>query len=175
MTLEGCVVRISDLIAYLGRDIEDGIRLNIIKQTDIPKEITNVLGWQNRDIISTIINDLIANSQNKNYLLISKDVFKAIQKLMQFNYEHIYALAYTKKEKAEIETMFKTLFNKYLTDLKQKNGYSKISKYYKVMSKEYQNNSKERIVIDYIAGMTDQYILKEYNKILKTKHNRKEV
>lgn len=175
MTLEGCVVRISDLIAYLGRDIEDGIRLNIIKEEDVPSKITKVLGIKNREIISTIVNDIIKNSQGKNYIKLSDDIYEAILELKNFNYEHIYAKAYTLNEKEEIEDVFKTLFNSYLKDLKSNNKDSNIVKYYEVMSKEYQKNSYEQIVIDYIAGMTDDFALKEYNKILKNKHNRKEV
>lgn len=175
MTLEGCVVRISDLIAYLGRDIEDALRLNLIKESDIPLNITQVLGIKNREIIANIINDILKNSQGKDYLKISDSVFKAILDLKKFNYEHIYALAYTQNERLTIQKMFELLFDTYLEDLKTKNGYSAIVKYYKVMSKEYQQNTNERIVIDYIAGMTDKYIMKEYNKILKNKHNRKEV
>ena len=71
--------------------------------------------------------------------------------------------------------MFKTLFNKYLLDLNSFNKNTKIVKYYLAMNEKYQKNTYERIVIDYIAGMTDDFFLKEYNKISKTKHNRKEV
>lgn len=175
MTLEGCVVRISDLIAYLGRDIEDAIRLNIINIADIPPQITKVLGTKNREIIMTIVNDLLKNSQGQNYLKLSDDIFEAILALKKFNYEHIYALAYTNKEHEHIKDMFNTLFITYLNDLKQENINSSIVKYYQVMNEEYQKNTFERIVIDYLAGMTDQYIMKEYNKISKIKHNRKEV
>jgi len=80
MTLEGCVVRISDMIAYLGRDIEDAIRLNLLKSNDIPKEITEVLGNTNKEIVNTIILDIINNSFNKNYLLLS-DKFITLLKI----------------------------------------------------------------------------------------------
>ena len=175
MTLEGCVVRISDLIAYLGRDIEDGLRLNIIKVEDIPTEIKNVLGVKNRKIIATIVNDLITNSKNKNYLELSPKVYEAIKSLKAFNYAHIYAYAYTPKEKKELEVILETLYDTYLIDLEAMNPASPIVKYYQVMSEKYQKNSKKRIVIDYIAGMTDDYAIKEYNNILKTKHTKKEV
>ncbi len=175
MTLEGCVVRISDLIAYLGRDIEDGIRLGLIKEEDVPLEIKNVLGTKNREIISVIIDDIIKNSKGKNAIILSDKIYKAIDKLKAFNYKYIYALAYSKKEKQDIEKMFNTLFKVYLNDLKVMNKYSNIVKYYKIMDESYQKNTLERIVIDYIAGMTDEYFLKEYNKIQKNKHNKKEV
>ena len=68
MTLEGCVVRISDLIAYLGRDIDDAIRMNLLKWEDVPENITKVLGSNNSEIVNTIINDIIKNSEGKNYI-----------------------------------------------------------------------------------------------------------
>ena len=66
MTLEGCVVRISDMIAYLGRDIEDGVRLGIISFEDIPKKIADILGTSNREIVNVIVFDIINNSIGKN-------------------------------------------------------------------------------------------------------------
>ena len=75
MTLEGCVVRISDLIAYLGRDIDDAIRMNLLKWSDVPKSITSVLGFSNREIVNTIINDVINNSKGKKYIKLSDDVY----------------------------------------------------------------------------------------------------
>lgn len=176
MTLEGCVVRVSDLIAYLGRDIEDGLRLNLITKDDIPKEITDVLGTTNREIINTIVSDVINNSLGKNYIRLSEDVFTAIKKLKAFNYENIYYKAYTKEEHKYIEEMLNTLFDTYLNDLKTANPSSSINKsYLKNMSSKYLENTKERIVLDYIAGMTDDFCIKEYNKICKTNHNKEEV
>ena len=68
MTLEGCVVRISDVIAYIGRDIEDAIRLGILEIDSIPEDISNVLGKTNREIVNTITLDIINNSINKPYI-----------------------------------------------------------------------------------------------------------
>ena len=167
MTLEGCVVRVSDLIAYLGKDIEDGIRLNIIKKEDIPKRITDVLGCSNKEIINTIINDIIENSFNKNYIKLSDNIYEAIVELKKFNYENIYAKAYTLEELEHIKEMFNHLFKKYLNDLNSENKEADIyQNYLKYMSVEYQKSTNARIVIDYLAGMTDDYIEKQYNKSL---------
>ena len=68
MTLEGCVVRISDVIAYAGKDIEDAIRLGIISEDDIPNNITNVLGRTNAEIVNTLVLDIINNSYDKSYI-----------------------------------------------------------------------------------------------------------
>ena len=167
MTLEGCVVRVSDLIAYLGRDIDDAIRLNILKREEIPNEITNILGSTTKEIVNNCIIDIINNSFNKNYLKLSDEVYKAIVKLKKFNYEHIYNKALNKKEKEFLTKQFETLFNTYLNDLKNNNFSSPIiNSYLKNMCIDYRkNNTNERIVIDYIAGMTDEYFLREYERI----------
>ena len=177
MTLEGCVVRISDLIAYLGRDIEDAIRLKMIKIDDIPQNIINNLGKSNKEIVNSLTMDVIKNSMGKNYIQMSPKIYQAIIDLKKYNYENIYYKAYTKEEKAKLKLMLNTLFNKYIDDINKNNGESNIIKsYLNNMSEEYKNNnSKERIVIDYIAGMTDDYCLNEYNKYLKSIHNKKEV
>ena len=177
MTLEGCVVRISDLIAYLGRDIEDAIRLNMIKIDDVPENILKHLGRNNKEIVNTLIMDVINNSMGKSYIKISPQIFKAIVELKKYNYENIYYKAYTDEERNKLKLMLNTLFTKYLDDLNKNNVKSNIIKsYLNNMSEEYKNeNSKERIVIDYIAGMTDDYCLNEYNKYLKSIHNKKEV
>ena len=168
MTLEGCVVRISDIIAYLGRDIEDAERLNLLESTSIPESITKVLGNNNRDIVNTIILDIINNSFNKPYLKISDKVFDAIINLKNFNYENIYYKANSKERLNKINIMFNTLFESYLNDLKTNNQNSNIYKYYLEMSKDYQKSkTKERVVIYYIAGMTDDYFITEYNTITK--------
>ena len=169
MTLEGCVVRISDLIAYLGRDIEDAMRLNIVSFKDIPDSIKKYLGNSNRDIVNSLINDVIENSLDKSYIKVSDEVYNAIVDLKDFNYKNIYAKAYTKEERISLERMLNTLFNCYMNDLKYNNKDSNIIKsYLSNMSDEYKNsNSHERIVIDYIAGMTDNNCRSEYNKYVK--------
>lgn len=177
MTLEGCVVRISDLIAYLGRDIEDAMRLNIVSFDDIPDSIKKHLGSSNREIVNTIIKDVIDNSLGENYIKLSDVVYKGIVDLKRFNYENIYSKAYTKEEREELEVMLNTLFKCYMNDLDSNNKESNIIKsYLNNMSDEYKNNnSKERIVIDYIAGMTDDYCKLEYNKYKKLGNTSKEV
>ena len=177
MTLEGCVVRISDLIAYLGRDIDDAIRMKLLTWEDVPNNITSVLGKSNKEIVNSIVTDVINNSLGKNYIKLSNEVFEAIKNLKDFNYKNIYYKAYTEEEKENLKVMLNTLYNAYINDLNNNNEESNIIKsYLSNMSDEYKNNnSKERIVIDYIAGMTDDYTLKEYNKILKSMHNKEEV
>ena len=171
MTLEGCVVRISDIIGYLGRDIEDAVRLGLLKEDEIPSDIVDVLGRRNTDMINTIILDIVKNSYGKNYIELSSHIYEAIKKLKDFNYENIYYKANSKEAIIEFENMFNLLFETYLKDLKEN---SKKTSIYKMflddMTDEYiNNNSKERQVIDYIAGMTDDYFKNEYTLIKKNR------
>ena len=92
MTLEGCVVRISDIIAYVGRDIEDAIRLGVIKKEDIPKEITDVLGTTNREIVNKIVVDIIQESMDKPYIKLSDRIYSALLKLKKFNNIYKYSI-----------------------------------------------------------------------------------
>ncbi|MCM1370789.1 MAG: HD domain-containing protein [Clostridium sp.] len=169
MTLEGCVVRISDVIAYLGKDIEDAIMLKILSKKDIPNHIKNMLGDNNKSIINYIIMDIIENSINKPYIKLSDDCFKIMNELLNFNYKNIYAKAYTSNEKENIKDMFNKLYKYYLDALNNKDVKNSIYKVYLIkMNKDYMtNNSNERIVIDYIAGMTDEYFINEYNSLYK--------
>ena len=166
MTLEGCIVRVSDIIAYIGRDIEDAIRLGIITKDDIPQNIKNILGDNNRDIINTIILDIITNSYEKPYIKISPNIFTAIKELKKFNYENIYYKANTSEDITQYEMMFRKLIEVYCYQLQNNKEEETIyQSYLNHMSKEYrQNNSNYRIIIDYIAGMTDDYFKKQYEK-----------
>lgn len=167
MTLEGCIVRISDIIAYIGRDIEDAIIVGSIKRKDIPKEITNVLGDNNSTIVDTLVKDIIINSYGKGYISFSKEVYEALFKLKNWNYKNIYESNEAKKNINLIEEYFYKLYYLYLDFLKDNNKTNSKSKnnlynYIELRSKEYkENTSKERMVIDYIAGQTDSYFLRE--------------
>lgn len=174
MTLEGCVVRISDIVGYIGRDIEDAIMLGILKKEELPKEITSVLGNSNREIINTIVTDIINNSLNKPYLLLSDDVYKALKDLKNFNYKHIYDKANTKEQIKKYEEMFNFLFQFFLNDLENKDKESIIYQdFLNNMNEEYKRKTKNtRIVIDYIAGMTDDYFIKQYNVCKKVEKNK---
>ena len=174
MTVEGCVVRISDIIGYIGKDIEDAIRLGIIKKEDIPNDITNVLGNNNREIVNTLILDIINNSYNKPYIKLSKDIFVALKKLISFNYINIYNKINAQKEMQCYEEMYEALFNYYkgiLDDKKTSNDIYTI--FLDGMDNEYlKNASNVRKVIDYIAGMTDDYFINRYNEVSNIKIKR---
>ncbi|MCI2042359.1 MAG: phosphohydrolase, partial [Bacilli bacterium] len=121
MTLEGCVVRISDVIGYIGRDIEDAIILGKIKREDIPKEITDILGSTNREIMNTIILDIINNSLDKPYIKMSEEVYKALFMLKDFNYNHIYKYSLIKDEYDRYSKGMKDIYHRYLLDIENDN------------------------------------------------------
>ena len=161
MTLEGCVVRISDIIAYLGRDIDDAVILGKIKKESIPKNIRDVLGIHNRDIVNTIIVDIINNSVGKNYIKLSPHIFKAIVDLKKFNYENIYDKSLTIEEKEDITSKFNLLFDNYLEDVINNRKSRIFDEFLNYKDDNYQNSTtNERKVIDFIAGMTDDYFMK---------------
>ncbi len=167
MTLEGCVVRISDIIAYIGRDIEDAVRLGYINIDDIPKDITDVLGVNNKSTINILVNDIVKNSYGKDYLCMSDEVFDALVKLKQFNYKNIYDRSITDEMKKQYDMMFRTVFNKSLEALINNDTNSPIfTIYLNNMDEKYLNNtSNARKVIDYIAGMTDDFFVHQYTKL----------
>ena len=166
MTLEGCVVRISDIIGYIGRDIEDAIMIGKIKREEIPKEICSVLGTTNREIINTINLDIIKNSMGKPYIKMSKDVYKALFALKKFNYEHIYQYSLTEEERDYYREGMNRIYLRYLDDIKNENKKSTIYKIFlNQQSADYMNNTPDqRKVIDFIAGMTDEFFIKEIKK-----------
>ena len=168
MTLEGCVVRISDIIGYIGRDIEDAISIGILKREDVPDNIKKVLGTTNKEIVNTIILDIVSNSINKPYIKLSDQVFKAIFDLKAFNYKYIYSKANTKEQLEYYKKGMNLLFSKYLSDLENNNYESEIYRIFldDMNSKYKENNSNKRIVIDFIAGMTDDYFMKQVDKII---------
>ena len=163
MTLEGCVVRMSDTISYVGRDIEDAIRLDMIKRSDLPKKCVKRLGDTNGEIVYHLVTDIIRNSFQKNYLAFSPEVSAALKHLKAFNYEHIYMNPKIKIHSSLIKKRFRMLFEKYLNDIKKENNDSVIfSTFLKDMSENYFKNHVEvEIVRDFIAGMTDQYFLRQ--------------
>lgn len=167
MTLEGCVVRISDVIAYIGRDIEDAIMLGKLERNKIPKKIVSILGNNNRDIINSIVLDIIENSYGKNEIVLSDKVFKAVNDLKDFNYKNIYNYANTEKELAYYKEGINKLFYFLLDDLEKNKKESRIYKLFlNNMNSSYTlNTSNKQIVIDFIAGMTDDYFISQLEDI----------
>jgi len=168
MTMEGCVVRMADTISYIGRDIEDAIRLGLITRGDIPEVCRSVLGETNGTIVYSLVEDLIGNSLEKPYVCFSDRVGNALKILKEFNRERIYKNRKVKEQTCRIKLMFELLFEQYLRDLETENQNSDIfSGFLDGMSLEYrQRIPSAGIVRDFIAGMTDEYFLNQCQKNL---------
>jgi dGTPase len=167
MTLEGCVVRISDVIAYIGRDIEDAITIKLVERKDIPKQIAKTLGDANDQIIHRLVLDLIHNSYDKPFLSFSQNVFTALNQLKKFNYKSIYNNSKIKTQNQKINNMFEQLFTAYCEHIKNNNQKSAVYQYFlKHMPSTYANSTPlERKVIDFISGMTDDFFNNQFQQL----------
>lgn len=167
MTLEGCVVRISDIIGYIGRDIEDAIQLGLFHRKDIPPEISDILGNNNKDIVNTIVTDVIFESLNQPYIKLSEKVYQAIFALKKFNNENIYKKSLTEEEIEYYRIGMNKIYHSYLVDLKEENKDSIIYQVFlDYQCREYLDATPlKRQVIDFIAGMTDDMFLREIKRL----------
>ncbi|MBN1250908.1 MAG: HD domain-containing protein [Bacteroidales bacterium] len=169
---EGCIVRFSDKIAYLGRDIEDAITAKFIKRDDIPTEIKENLGSNNSIIIDTLVNDIIDNSKEKQEIGFSDNIFELFKKLKDFNYKYIYNNPSKEENKIIAGKIIYSLFDyllvlytRFQNDFRayenQKLKLDKaFGKYLESMDNFYRNEENhEQIITDYVAGMTDSYAL----------------
>ncbi len=167
-TLEGCVVRISDTVAYIGQDIEDAIRIGLIRRDDIPGEIRTGLGSTNGEIIDTLVKDIVLNSIDQPYICFSQEISSLLLDLKKFNYESIYYSKQLKKDHDKIRRGFELLFNIFMEDLAVKNKESRIFKQF-LVSKHHSyldhTNDAEK-VRDFIGGMTDRYFVESLQDIM---------
>jgi dGTPase len=162
MTQEGCVVRMADTIGYIGRDIEDAIRLNMIKRSDLPAECVQLLGDTTGTIVYNLVTDIINSSFQNIYIAFSPEVSAALERLKEFNLEHIYMNPKIKGQTDTIKKLFGVLFERFLDDIEKENRTSVIfTSFLEDMSPNYiTNHTSAEIVRDFIAGMTDQYFLR---------------
>ncbi len=167
MTLEGCVVRLADTIAYIGRDLEDAIVLNLIKRDDLPAVVKERLGRTNGAIVYTLVTDLIAHSYQKNYVGYSPEVGQALKVLRDFNYECIYNNPRIKQETGKIEALCEALFARFLQDLKNERRSSPIwEEFLSQMDAAYlEKHQPAEIVRDFIASMTDAFFLRQCQEL----------
>ena len=162
MTMEGCVVRMTDTISYIGRDIEDAIRLGVVTRSDIPRKCVKRLGNTNGTIVFNLVSDVIKSSYRKPYITFSPEVSEALLALKNFNLERIYMNPKIKQHLDTIKRLFELLYERYLKDLEKNKTDSVIfTQFLKDMSAAYlEQHSHHEIVRDFIAGMTDQYFLR---------------
>ena len=157
-TLEGKAVRLSDKIAYINHDIDDGIRAGILKESDIPSEYTDVLGNSTKERLNTMISDIIMNSIGKNNLVMSEPVHKAMTDLRKFMFESLYLNPTAKSEEAKADKLITELYRYYVANT------DKLPDTYKRFITEF-DERPEQVVCDYIAGMSDQYSISKFQEI----------
>jgi len=171
MTLEGCVVKFADTIAYIGRDLQDARDVGLISgTTQIPEEAKEVLGCENREIINTLIYDLLEHSDTEDagFISYSRDVEKALIGLRTFSREHIYNNPKLTSERGKIERMYATLFAAGLESIDKDDESAKIyTDFIRTgwTSPQYLDTATPaELVRDFIAGMTDRYFAKRYEE-----------
>ncbi len=167
-TLEGCVVRLADTIAYIGRDMEDAIILGLIRREDIPKNCQKTLGNTNGTIVYTLVTDLITHShigesEESSAIGFSEEVAATLQEFKTFNYEQIYLAPSTKQQNPLVRDCYHRLFDHYLAclDGSAQHLCSKVDLMTDINPHYLQKYSSEEKVRDFIAGMTDDFFLKE--------------
>jgi dGTPase len=171
-TLEGCVVRFADKIAYVGRDIEDAVRTGIMAFEDIPKEIKSELGKTNGQIINTLVMDIVQNSIDSDRICLSKEKGEAMKSLLIDNVDRIYQSdkikAYEKMAQNTVEGLFDALIPICRDEEKLKTSEVKVFKmlYNYIIERGYEKGEPAvRMVTDFIAGMTDTYAQKCFEEI----------
>ena len=157
-TLEGCVVRISDKIAYLYHDVDDAISAGILQENDLPKEYTDILGHSAKDRLDRIIHDVILNSFEKDEICQNDEIEEAMYGIRKWMFQHIYSgSSVAKQEEIKAQRMIELLYQYYLEHPEQMT-----SEYTWLISK---GNSTERVVCDYISGMTDTYANEKFEEL----------
>jgi len=172
-TLEGCLVRITDSISYIGQDFEDAVRIGLVKKNDLPDDIREALGENNSEIINSLVRDVIKHSYGKNEISYSKEVARNVFQLKTFNLKRIYENQSLKKERNKIRKAFFFLFEHFVEDIKGKKNDSIVFQEWifnrgEDNGKKYLNDySPQEIVVDYLASMTDRYFLNAYRSLTK--------
>ena len=179
LTYEGCVVRIADKIAYLGRDIEDAINAGLITIKDVPAILKKNLGSTNGEIIDTFVLDVVKNSKEKEEITFSDEKYELLCRLKDFNYTKIYNHPFLLENDETLTTLFRHLYD-HLLDIYTKFGHDerqyshstfKVDRHFgRFVSKRkklYESATHpERCTVDFVAGMTDSYALESAREIL---------
>ena len=171
-TLEGCVVRVSDIIAYLGKDRQDALKLGIYE--DSPEYQSSRIGSTNAEIINNMTVNLIENSYGKDYLKMDDDYFEAFKCGKKENYRKIYGNEKLEQVyREQIGPMFEEVYKKLLGDMERHDrtsviythhiNYLRELTHYYAEAEKYEASDPDDIVVDYIASMTDDYFIDLYH------------
>lgn len=163
-TEEGQIVKYADRIAYINHDIDDALQANVISIEDIPEELLNILGYTHAGRIDTLIKDLVYTSLNSDEIRMSDPIYNAMMKLREFMFENVYFNPQVKSGDDRIYKIISDLYNYYLRDLSRLPD-SHLDIYKNI---DDTNIIDEDIVCDYIASMTDTYIVKVWKEVFST-------
>ena len=177
-TLEGAVVRISDIIAYLGKDRQDAI---LAKAVDEQAFENDHFGSLNTEVVNGLIDNIIVNSYGKNYIKLDDEHFTALRDAKKENYEKIYnhATSHTGLN-GFIQPMMEEVYGQLLDDLKAENRtspiythhISEIKRINKTDLDGYEKTEPNQLVVDYIASMTDDYFIELHERLFKNSTHR---
>lgn len=156
-TLEGKVVRLSDKIAYINHDIDDAERAGILKESEIPKELREALGFTIRERLNNLIHDIVLHSEDQPDIIMSPGMEEAMQRLRSFMFENVYRNPKAKGEESKAKHMLQELYRYY-----QKRPEKMPEEYIELLER---GERMERVVCDYIAGMTDQYSTEKFKEL----------
>lgn len=154
-TLEGQIIRLSDKIAYINHDIDDAIRGKILAKDDLPKIYTDVLGKSSRERINNLIHDIVRNSIEQNQIRMSKEMEEAMTELRAFMFTNVYIGSKAKDHEDKAKNMLTQLFLYF-----KEKPYILPVEYTDMIENE--NEPLERVVCDYVAGMTDRYAIRKF-------------
>ena len=155
-TLEGQIVRTSDRIAYINHDIDDAMRAGILTEADIPPEIAEILGHSHSQRINTLVENMIDNTIATGTLGMQPDVAQAMDQLRTFMFARVYTNPVAKGEESKAKDMLCRLFEYYMKNPE---------KLPPDFLPQLDFDGMERIVCDYIAGMTDRYAVYKYSEL----------
>lgn len=157
-TLEGKIVRYCDKIAYINHDIDDAERAGILKEGDIPLEYREVIGFSVRERLNTLIHDVICSSENKNDIVLSPKMQVTMQEVRKFMFVHVYHNPAAKTEEDKAVGMIQSLYEYY-----EKHVETLPTEYIDLIEKR--GEPVERVICDYISGMTDQYAVQKFSEL----------
>ncbi len=157
-TMEGKVVRVADIIAYVNHDLEDALRAGLIKKEQIPKDLLEILGETHSQRINTMVSDLIYSTQKlgKPQLAMSPEILDAIERLRRWLFENVYEHPRIQEELKKSIKIVQDLYEYFV---------SHPDDFLKFSGKKELRFSLEQEVCDFIAGMTDRYALLIYEEI----------
>ena len=151
-TQEGMICRFADRIAYLSHDVEDALRANVIKISDIPNKITKELGTPGKQWINSLISGIFKAS-NSNELVMDSEIGEIMNELREFMFENVYLRKETNDQRKECKNIVQTLVEYFMENKNE------LPKNY-IQSEDDIENS-----IDYVAGMTDRFAISTFGKI----------